>query len=385
MTMITIIGPNDPALDALEQTLARHPELDARLQIIPWPQYRDTLMAGLGAAQSPWQAAFVPGHIWLPELAHRGLLAPLAPLAADLPDEVRASYAAEDIIPSVAQECRYGEEDYLLPLFTDGHILLYLTKCFDIQGSEQVPVISTKEIAALARKAHHPPKHYGLALKADASEIFTDWLPYLWEAGGYLFDDEGHPDIANPTNIASLTYYISLRDYAPPETHRYGNAEIAEVIRRREAALVATWGGQAAPLFPENEASPYGVAVFPMPWNATWGVGIPANQPTFLQAQALAVLMQAMGPETDVRVIRTAGSPVRSSTYTPEALARFPWLAAQREMLDRAKPLPADPRLGLFLGELYTYVHRAFMREMTPEAALQAVQARAEQALAQSE
>ncbi len=374
---IIIIGPNDPALDALDAALARLPHLDARLHIIPWPEYRDALMAGLTAETSPWQAAFIPGHIWLPELADRGLLAALGPLAAETPAAVRAGYDAGDVIAAVANECRYGGQDFLLPLFTDGHILFYLEKRFDF-GEDEVPVIATRDIAHLARKTHHPPKHYGLALKADASEIFTDWLPYLWEAGGHIFDDAGRPDIANPVNIDALAYYCSLRDYCPPQTAVYGNAEIADVIRRGETALVATWGGQAAPLFLENDADlPYRAAVFPTPWNATWGVGIPANQPVSAQQRALAALMQAMGPETDRAVIRTAGSPVRTSSYSPEALARYPWLAAQRAMLDRAKPLPADPRLGLFLGDLYEYVHRAFVGEMSPAAALQAVQTQA--------
>ncbi|RUA17698.1 MAG: hypothetical protein DSY55_01660 [Clostridia bacterium] len=382
MSSLTIIGPNDPALDALDAALAQRPHLDARLHIIPWPAYRDTLMAGLTTESSPWQAAFIPGHIWLPELAAKGLLAPLGPLLAETPAAVRAQYNAGDVIPAVVAECRYGEEDYLLPLFTDGHILFYLDKCFDF-GDAEVPVISTQEIATLAQKAHHPPQHYGLALKADASEIFTDWLPYLWEAGGHIFDDAGRPDIANSTNIAALEYYCSLQAYSPPESSRMGNAEIADALRHANAALIATWGGQAAPIFLDDAPSrwQYRAAIFPTPWNATWGVGLPANQTAAAAAGALAALMQAMGQETDRAVIRTAGSPVRESSYTPETLGRYPWLAAQRAMLNRAKPLPADPHLGLFLGDLYDYVHRAFTGKMTPTAALQAVQQRALAAL----
>jgi multiple sugar transport system substrate-binding protein len=379
MSKLIIIGPNDPALDALDVALHARADLNAELRIIPWPEYRDTLMAGLTADESPWQAAFVPGHIWLPELAHRGLLARLGPIVDETPEDVRAVYDAGDIIPAVAAECQYEGDDYLLPLFTDGHILFYLQDCFDF-GEDDVPIIATQDIADLARKAHHPPKHAGLALKADVSEIFTDWLPYLWEAGGHIFDDAGRPDIANPANIAALIYYCSLQVTAVPESPRYGNAEIAQALRHGSAALIATWGGQAAPIFLDTSApsrQQYRAAVFTTPWNATWGVGIPANQATPQQQRALSALMQSMGPDTDAAIITTAGSPVRASTYTPEARARYPWLAAQQVMLERAKPLPADPRLGLFLGDLYTFVHKAFTGEMSPEAALQAAQARA--------
>ena len=58
---LKIIGPNDPALDVLEAALAQHPELNAELEIIPWSEYRDALVATLTAGVAPNQAVFVPG------------------------------------------------------------------------------------------------------------------------------------------------------------------------------------------------------------------------------------------------------------------------------------------------------------------------------------
>ncbi len=383
MSKLVIIGPNDPALNVLAAALEERPELHAELRIIPWEQYRDTLMAGLLSEESPWQAAFVPGHIWLPELAENHLIAPMNPLMAAVPEDVRLAYDAEDIVPAVEKECQYQGQPYLLPLFTDGHILFYRKDVFDIAEDGAVPVISTKAIASMAQKGHQPPHRYGLALKADASEIFTDWLPYLWDSGGRIFNNEGEPDLACAVNVEALEYYCSLRALCPPDAWRYGNAEIADALRRGEAALIATWGGQVAPLFLENPslAKIYGAAVFSVPWNATWGVGIPENQSQDAKMRAMTTLMQVMGPSIDEAVVVAAGSPVRARTYSSAALARYPWLAAQRLMLERAKLLPADPRLGLFLGDLYAFVHKAFIGEMSPKAALEAVQERAIAAL----
>ncbi len=383
MSQLVIIGPNDPALNVLAAALDEHPELDATLRIIPWAQYRDALMAGLLSAESPWQAAFVPGHIWLPELAEKGLMTSLDSLMAEVPGEVRRAYDPEDIVPAVERECQYQGQRYLLPLFTDGHILFYRKDVFDFEDEGPVPVISTKAIAAMARKGHQPPQRYGLALKADASEIFTDWLPYLWDSGGRIFNTEGQPDLDCTANVEALAYYCALRAFCPPDTWRYGNAEIAEALRRGEASLIATWGGQVAPIFLQDPtlADAYGAAVFSTPWNATWGVGIPENQPQELKMRTMMTLMQVMGPSIDEAVVIAAGSPVRAQTYSSAALARYPWLAAQRLMLERAKLLPADPRLGLFLGDLYTLVHKAFIGEMSPKAALEAAQRRAIAAL----
>ncbi len=377
---LNIIGPNDPALDVLAAALAARPELNAQLTIIPWPSYRDELMATLAADEAPNQAVFVPGHIWLPELAEAGYLAALDGLMADVSSSILNAYNPDDILPSIADECCYQGTQYQLPFFSDGHILFYREDLIPLDDSAGVPVVATRDVAALAKTAHNPPQVYGLALKADASEIFTDFLPYLWEAGGRIFDENGRPDLDNPTNIAALELYCSLRDLCPPNTHAYGNGEIAGSLRRGEAALIANWGGQTAPIWLDegNEwRERYGTAVFPTPWNATWGIAIPKNQPEDSRETAVSVLMQLLGPEQDKEITRVAGSPVRASSYAPAELQKYPWLAAQLEMLNRAKPLPANPALGRFLGDLYEAVHQAFTGQLTPVAALRGAQANA--------
>jgi multiple sugar transport system substrate-binding protein len=370
---LKIIGPNDPALDVLAHALKNAPELNAELRVIPWSAYRDLLMQTLTAETAPHQAVFVPGHIWLPEFADAGYLAEIGSLLAQIPAEVLAEYDPEDIIPSVAAECRFAGGQYQLPFFTDGHILFYRADLIRLDESKGVPILTTKEVAETAEKSHRPPEVYGLALKADASEIFTDFLPYLWEAGGRIFDEEGNPDLDNDINISALRFYCDLKEFCPPQTASYGNAEIAESMRQGEAALVANWGGQTAPLLLDAEGrnqAEYKCATFPVPWNATWGIAIPKNQPESVQKDALSMLMQVLNKEQDKEITRVAGSPVRESSYAPEELQKYAWLAAQREMLERAKPLPARPELGAFLGLLYGAVHDAFTGKKSPAEAL---------------
>ncbi|HID50754.1 MAG TPA: extracellular solute-binding protein, partial [Anaerolineae bacterium] len=187
---LNIIGPNDPALDVLQAALAQS-DLNAELTIIPWPRYRDELMATLRADAAPNQAVFIPGHIWLPELADAGLLAEIDPLLTTVSPAILAAYNLDDVIPTVAEECRYQGKQYQLPFFSDGHILFYRSDLIELDDSRGVPVVSTRDVAELAASVHNPPRVYGLALKANVSEVFTDWLPYLWEAGGTIFDEDG--------------------------------------------------------------------------------------------------------------------------------------------------------------------------------------------------
>ena len=371
-----IIGPDDPALNVLRDELQRRPNWQAELIIIPWADYRNKLMAALESTQTPYQAVCVPGHIWIPELADAGYLAPFEPLLNALPADLLKNYAAADILPAVAAESRFQGRQYMLPLFTDGHILFYRRDALELAGGDDgTPLVSPLELGNLAAKAHNPPELYGLALKAHPSEIFLDWLPFLWAAGGEVLDQAGCPAFAGEAGISALEYYCNLRQFCPPDTHTYGNAEIAEVIKKGQAALVTTWGGQsAAIMLAEDNAfkEVYGSAVFPKPWNATWGVAIPANQTQATQAATLSILLQASGAEQDRMVTRAAGSPVRQSSYTPEALKRYhQWLPAQYKMLQRAGVLPVDPRTGAYLGILYEAVYAAFTGQASPAAALQ--------------
>ena len=375
---LRIVGPDDPALNVLEQALAQRPQLALQLEIFPWASYREEMLRSLRAPTAEYHAVFVPGHVWLPELVAAGYLAPLSPLFESASAEARAAYDAADILPEVAAESAFDGQPYLLPYFSDGHILFYRDDLFEL-GEGAVPVVSTSALAELAAQVHNPPALYGIALKADASEILTDWLPYLWEAGGRFFDGEGRPDFANAANVDSLERYCALRRYCPAHTHHFGNAEIAGVLRQGEAALVATWGGQAAPIFldPGNAKDHrYRAAVFPVPWNATWGIGVAANVAEATQHRLMESLLPVAGPEQDRQIISAAGSPVRASSYQNGPAAAW-WLPAQREMLRRARPLPARPELGAYLGLLYSAVHRAFTGEQTAAAALTEVQAQA--------
>lgn len=369
-----MIAPDDPALRVLQDAIAKRPDLNVELNVIAWEKYRNVLMETLESEVAPHAALFVPGHLWIPQLAEAGYLAELDSLMSALPASVVEAYDPEDILPTVIEECRYDSRQYQLPFFTDGHLLFYDPDVIEIDSDGNVPIVSTKEIHVLAAKAHNPPYRYGLALKADKSEIFTDFLPYLWEEGGYIFDENNVPHLDNEANVTALERYCSLRKFCPPKTHIYGNAEIAHTLRSGQAALVANWGGQSAPIFLDDTPCRYKAAVFESPWNTTWGIAIPRNQSEDMQLQMLSKLMSLLDKEQDRQITRAAGSPVRKGSYTPRECAQYPWLDAQMAMLSRARELPKDPNLGLFLGDIYEKIYQAFTQVLTPKEALESAQ-----------
>jgi len=365
---LKILGPNDPALAALEESLAAHPEVDAKVEIIAWENYRATLDECLAAPT--YQAVCVPGHIWLPQLAADGLLAPLDPLLNQLPPQTLAAYNADGIFESVAAECKFQDRRYILPLFTDGHIVFYRGDLMSLPET-----MRPSEWHLYLEKLTLPAGMSPLALKAHASEILLDWLPYLWDFGGAVVDEHGKPVINSEAGIKALEYYTALKRFAPADTQDYGNGEILSALNEGRVAAAVSWGGQAAAIFdPTNASRPRAAqmktAALKGAWNATWGVCIPANQPETESTAALNALLQVMGADCDQRVTRIAGSPVRKASYSAEEKSKYAWLASQERLLEECRTLPADPAFGARLGGMYAAVHNAFTGKQSAAEAL---------------
>lgn len=367
-----ILAPDDPALAALANIIRSQPDRQTELVILAWGEYETTLGAALNADLTPYQAVCVPGHVWLPGLVEKGQLAAFEPLSGRLPENILAAYDANDLMPGVTAEMQIGGLTYSMPVFTDGHLLFFNKEYVDLEDGATVSSLALDKLASKARL--HDGVH-ALALKAHPSEILLDWLPFLWEAGGDIFDQYGKPGFAGAEGVHALEYYVSLKKYCPPDTETFGNAEIAAALREGRVALASSWGGQAADIF-SGETS-LGIALFPRPWNATWGLSIPANQPLAVQMTVLERLYRTCGPELDALVTEMAGSPVRKSTYGDNGFSRYPWLEAQHEMLCRARTLPLDVRLGSFLGDLYAAVYRAFTGQANAKKALKQAEEKA--------
>jgi multiple sugar transport system substrate-binding protein len=367
-----VIGPNDPALEVLATQLKAHPEWETTLTILPWAEYQSKVTETLQASTSTYQALCIPGHIWLPGFADAGQLAAFEELLPNLPADRIDAYKSAEIMPSVADECRYNNSQYILPLFTDGHILFFRKDVYPLIENNSVPIIDPCGMPEILENAHLKEGMYPFALKAHSSEILTDWLPYLWAFGGEILDAKNQPAFNSEAAISALEFYISLKRFCPPETHNFGNQEIADALKQGRVAMAASWGGQAAMIL--NAANPFntffGSAIFTSPWNATWGVSIPANQPLSEQINILNVLYAAASPAQDLLVTQIAGSPVRSTSYSQEEFSKYSWLPAQHEMLQRCKTLPANPVLARYLGALYQAVYLAFTGEKTPQNAL---------------
>lgn len=371
--MIKILGPNDPALDALKESIEENPDLGCELTILPWEKYRGVLDETLAAPSPDYDAVCIPGHIWLPQLADDGLLKAFGELTDQLSITTIEEYDEHDIFPSIRAECRFTGRDgisrqYVLPLFTDGHIVFYRGDLVALPD-----VVAPSDWHKHLEKVTLPNGMKPFGMKAHNSEIFLDFLPYFWDFNGQLWNDQQKPLFNSPEGAQALEYYTSLRKFCPENVETFGNGEILNAINSGEVAIVTSWGGQAAAIFDTKNNPQTGnikTAALKNAWNATWGVSIPNRCEDENAVKTLAALMKLMGKDGDAKVTRIAGSPVRRSSYSTTEKEKYPWLASQQAMLENCKMLPIDPTFGVYLGSLYGEVYKAFCSEKSAATAL---------------
>lgn len=215
-------------------------------EIIPWQDYYTRLITELERPEAVYDLIMVAGHFWKADFVEKGYLQELDEYFGSAP----AEYDFNDILPSVRSEMAYGDHWYLVPSFSDGHLIFYRKDIVgEVTGGPLPSVISADGLIELVKKTHHYREQvFGIALKAHVSEIMLDWLPYLRQAGVDLFRD-GKPSFNNEFGIGALRKYCGLKEFAPADTANFGNEEIKKHIQEGRCVFSVSWGGQAGEIF----------------------------------------------------------------------------------------------------------------------------------------
>lgn len=373
---IRVLAVGDPAVNAyvdetfgLISTYEERNQVKVDFNIVPFDQYYATMMAAFQGEQD-YDIVMVAGHLWLKDFVNKGYLAPV-----DYPSN--SDWNLQDIVPVVRQELEVEGTPYLYPSFCDGHIVLYrksiVSRLLDSLPSN---VISTDELLSLAAECHYVYAMNGIVLKAHPSEIFLDFLPYLRNEGVDAFDPITHiPTFNNDQGRRALYKYIQLRNYAPIDTHQYGNDEVRLAFQQLRSVFAVTWGGQLGVVLDDNcmQREDVGFAALKSAWNVTWSFGLNAKSEKKQEANAL--LQYLASSEVDRVIGGYAGAPVRRSTYDMDS-DKYDWYPTHLNMIENyAKPLPTMDNAGQILDVLYRKISQAFQSELTVEEALQQAEA----------
>lgn len=367
MEKIKVLAVQDPAVsvyvDENYDILKNFPEKDVEVEfnIVPWDNYFDTMIRSFNG-EADYDIVMVAGHLWLRDFVEKGYLAEL-------------NYDFEDILPVIATEMTYDGKTYLSPSFCDGHMVAYRKSVLEkVLGKLPDAVIKTDQFIEIAEKLHKAGYNTPIALKASASEILLDALPYLRNTGKDIYSIQNENAKCHISEMKTeLEKYVALRSLSPEDTNTYGNDEIKKVLANKDVVMATTWSGQLGVVMKDCiEKEDMGFMTFESAWNVTWSFAV--NKMSSNKALCEKLLAYLRSKEVDKLAGEYCGAPVRKSNYE-DGRAKFSWYDVQLKMIEEyASPFEAISNSGDKNAVLYEAIYSVFTEQKDIEEALEEAQ-----------
>jgi multiple sugar transport system substrate-binding protein len=206
-------GPDGKTMQAMvRQFEAANPDIQVKLQIIPWGTYYDKLTLALAYGGAP--DLFIVQAARFPEFASYHTLRPLTDLVA----AAQPPLTERDFAPVPWRESIYQGNQYALPLDTHPIGLYYNTRLFreagivDAQGHARPPATWDEFIAdaqKLTKDTHGEgrPDQWGFVI----TNQHTNWLTFAHQFGADILTPDGKRGaMASPGALAATRRMTDL-------------------------------------------------------------------------------------------------------------------------------------------------------------------------------
>ena len=230
---ISNVGIRKSLIQLFEKT---HPTIHVILT--SQPTNTDTNRASLATEISGGSATpdvFMGDVVWPGQFANAGLALPLNKY---LPKSYFSTFA-----PGLVNGATYKGQVYGAPFFMDAGFLYYRK---DLLAKAHLPVPKTWEQLANDSKVllnKHLVK-YGFVWEGASYEGLTcDWMEYLTDAGGQVFNASGKPVMNSAAAIKALTFMRSLitSGISPKSVTTFQEPQAMNVFNQGDAAFLRNW------------------------------------------------------------------------------------------------------------------------------------------------
>ncbi|MBF2055335.1 MAG: sugar ABC transporter substrate-binding protein [Candidatus Sericytochromatia bacterium] len=356
--------------------------LKVELMHIP-DKYFQKLHALLAANLAP-DVMFV-NNIQFPVYASNGAFLDLGPrLAAS--DTLKEA----DFFPQSLDSFRWEGQLQALPRDVSNLVIFYNRDLFDAAGLPYPRADWTlTEMFDTAQKLSGPPDAQGQRQRfgISFSDYFLFWLPYVWSAGGDIFDaSRSRLTLNEPAALAGLQQYADLRHQlgAAPKSAEAGSLSMSQLFMQQKLAMNLN-GRWAVPLYRQNLEFNWDIVPFPQgPAGSIvdadasgWVISSQTRQPeaawqlvSFLAGQQAAEAFSKPGLIIPARrdvayseTFLTPGQPPASAHYFLEAI-------------DSGRPVPAVPYWNAVLEQINQALEPVWEGRLTAEEALKGLEQR---------
>jgi multiple sugar transport system substrate-binding protein len=350
-----------------EDFMAEFPGVEVGVEAVPWDQAHQKLLTAVAGGETPDISQM--GTTWMAEMAETGALAEtpedLAGRSAEYWEAAWSTVAIDDTV--------YGA-----PWYVDTRVLFYRTDLLQEAGIEQPPATWEELKQAAVALQEQAGTRYGIGMHPRA-----DFLPYIWQAGGTVYED-GEFKLDSPEVVEALTWYSSFfkEGLAPtdPEATDVHQAFIQGDVPMFfsgpwSIGLINEQGG------PEMEGK---WAVTLMPENKTrtsfvGGSALAVFEDSENKDAAWAFVEYLTRPEVQAKwYVETGDLPALKAAWESGELATDEKLQVFGQQLEDAKAPPAIPEWAEVDEAINDHLEEVTIGDTPPEEAAAAMQQTAE-------
>ncbi|QIA03383.1 MULTISPECIES: ABC transporter substrate-binding protein [Pseudomonas] len=284
----------------------------------------------------------------------------------DLP----ASYALDDVFPSVREGLSVKGSLYALPFYAESSITYYRTDLFKDAGLTMPERPTWEQIAGFAEKLTHKDKEqYGICLRGKAGwgENIALITTVANAYGARWFDEQWKPEFSGPEWKNALNFYVdTMKKSGPPGASSNGFNENLALFNSGKCAMwvdASVAGSFVTDKTQSKVADHVGFTYAPhqvtdkgSAWLYSWALAIPTSSKAKDAAKEFSAW--ATSKEYGALVAKTDGIAnvppgTRASTYSDAYMSAAPFAKVTLESLKAADPskptLKPVPYIGIQL------------------------------------
>ncbi|MBX9404913.1 sugar ABC transporter substrate-binding protein [Pseudomonas baetica] len=326
----------------------------------------------------------------------------------DLP----ASYALDDVFPSVREGLSVKGSLYALPFYAESSITYFRTDLFKEAGLTMPERPTWEQIAGFAEKLTHKDKEqYGICLRGKAGwgENMALVTTIANAYGARWFDEKWQPEFNGPEWKNALNFYVNtMKKSGPPGASSNGFNENLALFNSGKCAIwvdASVAGSFVTDKTQSKVADHVGFTFAPhqvtdkgSAWLYSWALAIPTSSKAKDAAKEFSAW--ATSKEYGELVAKTDGIAnvppgTRASTYSDAYMSAAPFAKVTLESLKAADPskptlkpvpyigiqlvtIPEFQAVGTQVGKLFS---AALIGQTTVDQALEAAQQTTERAM----
>lgn len=362
LTIATVNNSDMIRMQKLSKTFeSEHPEIKLNWVVLEENVLRQRLTTDIATQGGQFDVLTIGMY----EAALWGAKGWLEPMK-DLP----ASYALDDVFPSVREGLSVKGSLYALPFYAESSITYYRTDLFKDAGLTMPERPTWEQIAGFAEKLTNKDKEqYGICLRGKAGwgENMALITTVANAYGARWFDEQWKPEFSGPEWKNALNFYVdTMKKSGPPGASSNGFNENLALFNSGKCAIwvdASVAGSFVTDKTQSKVADHVGFTFAPhqvtdkgSAWLYSWALAIPTSSKAKDAAKAFSAW--ATSKEYGELVAKTDGIAnvppgTRASTYSDAYMSAAPFAKVTLESLKAADPskptLKPVPYIGIQL------------------------------------